>query len=63
MKSSGRKERKTPSSKQQATSLKRQAIQVASGKRQAPSSKHQATSRKRQAPKHLYPHKVLEASV
>jgi len=63
MKSSGRKERKTPSSKQQATSIKRQAIQVASDKRQAPSSKRQATSLEQLVPKHLYPHKVLEASV
>jgi hypothetical protein len=36
--------------KPQATSLKRQAAQGASGKRQAPSSKPQASSRKRQAP-------------
>jgi len=69
MKSSGRREGKTPSSKLQATSHKRQAaklllkeatsvkpkIQAASGKRQAPSSKRQATSRERQAPEYLYP--------
>jgi hypothetical protein len=34
----------------QATSVKPQAIQAASGKLQAPSGKHQASSRKRQAP-------------
>jgi hypothetical protein len=40
-----------PIPKPQATSLKRQAAQGASGKRQAPSSKPQASSRKRQAPR------------
>ena len=44
--------------KPQATSLKRQASQGASGKRQAPSSKPQASSRKRQALGYLFPHKV-----
>ncbi len=34
----------------QATSIKPQAIQAASGKPQAPSCKRQASSRKRQAP-------------
>jgi hypothetical protein len=38
-----------PIPKPQATSLKRQAAQGASGKLQAPSSKRQASSRKRQA--------------
>ena len=46
------------SHKLQATSLKRQASQGASGKRQAPSSKPQASSRKRQALGYLFPHKV-----
>ena len=34
----------------QATSIKPQAIQAASGKPQAPSGRHQASSHKRQAP-------------
>jgi hypothetical protein len=47
----------------QAASLKLLKIQAASGKLQALSSKRQATSREQRAPRHLYPHKVLEASV
>jgi len=46
------------SHKLQATSLKRQASQGASGKLQAPSSKHQASSRKRQAQGPCVLHKV-----
>jgi len=68
MKSSGRREKKfwkpqAASYKLQATSLKLLNPQAASGKLQAPSSKRQATSLEQRAPRHLYPHKVLEASV
>ena len=38
-------------------------VKAASLEPQAPSSKRQATSRKRRAPRHLYLHKVLAASV
>ena len=43
-------EGRAPSDKQQATSVKRQAVPGAGRKRQAPSTKGQAPSHKRQAP-------------
>ncbi len=48
------------SDKQQAASVKHQAVQDSWCKLQAPSSKRQASSRKQQAPGFFYPDKVLQ---